>query len=152
MLDHEGGELGVEVAEEDDVTVAHLVQDADQMAFAVGGALGGLHRTDVRDVAVVADGIVVDEVANLFYEAVVAHGDVAQGGIVDAGMLGEAFGDLDLLLKYTQAAMAIEQHTVEAIGREVLGYLYIFPILSPTAIALEHLDFLSSQLSVISHK
>ena len=102
--------------EQHHIAVAHLVEHAHQMALAIGGTLGGLHRTDVGDVAVVANGIVVDEVANLLDEAVVTHGDVAQRGIVDTGALGETLGHLDLLLEYAQPDVAIEDDTMEAVG------------------------------------
>ena len=90
ILHHEGSQLRVEVAEEDDVAVAHLVEDTHQMTFSVGGSFGSLYRRDVRDVALVAYGVVVDEVAHLLDEAVVANGDVTQRGVVDARMFGEA--------------------------------------------------------------
>ena len=66
------------------------------MTLSVGGSFGSLYRRDVRDVALVAYGVVVDEVAHLLDEAIVANGDVTQRGIVDAGMLCKAVADLYL--------------------------------------------------------
>ena len=85
------------------------------MAFAIGGTLSGLHGADVRDVAVVANGIVVDEVAHFLDETVVAHRDIAQRGVVDARTLGESLGHLHLFLEHTQTDVAIEHNTVETI-------------------------------------
>ena len=99
MLDHESSQLGVQVVEEHDIAVAHLVQYRDQMALTEGGSFCSLHGADVRDVTVVTYRIIVDEVSYLLYETVVANGDVTQGGIVDACMLGESVGHLHLFLK-----------------------------------------------------
>ena len=152
MFHHKGGQLRVQVAEQDEVAVTHLVEHTDGVTFAIGSALGGLHGRDVGDVAVVSNGVVVDEVAHLLNEAVVTHRDVAQRGIVDASMLAKALGHLDLLLEDAQADVAIEHDTVEAVGRKGLGHLYTIPTLGPTTIVLEHVNLLLSQMSVISHK
>ena len=84
VLHHEGGELTVEVGEEDDVSFAHLIEHAHQVPLAVGGSLGGLQGRDVGDIAIVTDGIVVDEIADVLDETVVTDGHVAKCGIVDA--------------------------------------------------------------------
>ena len=84
MLHHEGGQLAVQPAEKDEVSVAHFVEHGDEVTFAVGGAFGGLHRADIRDVAVVTNRIVVDKVAHILNQAVVAHRYVSKRGVVDA--------------------------------------------------------------------
>ncbi len=152
MLDHESCQLGVQVVEEHDIAVAHLVQDRDQMALTIGSTLGSLHGADIRDVAVVTNRIIIDKVSHLLDKAIVANGDIPQGSVVDACMFGEPAGHLHLLLKNSQADVAIEHHPVEAVRRKRLGNLNIFPILGPTAVALKHIDFFLCQLSVFSHK
>ena len=128
--------------EQDDIAVAHLVEHTDHMTLAKGGTLGGLHRTDIRNVTVVANGIVVDEIAYLLDQTVVANSDVAQRGIVDTGMLGEALGHFDLLLKLTQTDVTIEDDTMEAVRGEGLVNHHAFPTLGPTTVVLEHVNFL----------
>ena len=152
MLDHEGCQLRVQVVEKDDITITHLIEHADQMTFAKGCSLGSFHRGNIGDVAIVTNGIVINEVTNLLYQTVIAHGNIAEGGIIDTSMLGEALGDLYLILKLTQANVAIEYHAVETIRSKGLIDHHIVPILGPAAIALEHVDFLLIQMSVISHK
>ena len=129
--------------EEHHIAIAHLVEDADQMAFTKGSTLSGLHRRDIRDIAVVANGIVVDEVANLLDETVVAHSDIAQGGIIDTRVFHKAFGHFHLLLEDTQSDVAIEDDTMEVVGRKLLSDLYALPVFSPTAIILEDLYLLA---------
>ena len=84
VLHHKRGELGIELTEDGDITIAHLVEHTDDRTLAIGGVVGSLECTDVRDVAVVAYRIIIDVVAHFLYQTVVAHCDVSQGGIVDA--------------------------------------------------------------------
>ena len=134
------------------VAVSHLVEHTNHVTFAKTGTFGSLHGRYVRDIAIVTNGIVIDEVAHTFYQAVVAHGNVTQRSVVDACMLGEALGDLYLFFKHTQSDFAIEYHSVEAVGRKCIRHHDVVPVLGPTAITLEHIDFLICQMSVISHK
>ena len=145
VLHHEGGQLRVEFTEQGDVAVAHLVEHGDGGAGAVGGSLGGLDGGDVGDVAVVADGVVVDEVAHLLDEAVVTHADVAQRGIVDAGVLHEALAHLYLLLEGAQLYVAVEDDPMEVVGTEVLCHLHPRPVFGPAAVGFEHVNFFAVQ-------
>ena len=77
MFHHEGCQLAVQIAEEDYVAFAHLVEYAHKISFAVSSSLGGFHGRDVWDVAIIANGIVVDEIAYVFYQTVVAYGYIA---------------------------------------------------------------------------
>ena len=138
--------------EQHHITVAHLVEHTHHVALAKGGTLGGLHGRDIRDVAVVAYRIVVDEIAYLLYQTVVAYRDVTQGGVIDARMLGKSFGHLDGLFKQAQTDVAIKYYTMEIIGAEFFSHLNLVPVLSPTAVAFEHANLFLCQLSVISHK
>jgi hypothetical protein len=54
-------------------------------------------------------------------------------------MLGKTFGDLYLLFKYSQLAVAVEQHTVETVRRKVFSHLYLLPVLCPATVVLKHL-------------
>ena len=76
VLHHESCQLRVQVVEQHHIAVTHLVQHTDHVTLTKGSTLGGLHRRHVRDVTVAANGIVVDEIANFLYQAVVAHGDI----------------------------------------------------------------------------
>ena len=122
--------------EEYHIAVAHLVEHANEVTFTKRSAIGSLHSRDVADVTVVADGVVVDKVAYLLDQAVVADGDIAQGGIIDAGMLGEALGNLYLLLEHAETDVTIEYYTMEAIGREILSYKNATPVFCPAAVLL----------------
>ena len=122
------------------------------MTFAKGCSLGSFHRGNIGDVAIVTNGIVINEVTNLLYQTVIAHGNIAERSIIDTSMLGKALGDLYLILKLTQANVTIEYHAMETIRSKGLIDHHIVPILGPAAIALEHVDFLLIQMSVISHK
>jgi len=151
MLHHEGGKLTVQVAEQNHVAFAHLVEHAHQVSLAIGGTLGGLHGRDVRDVAVVADGIVVDEIAHVFDEAIISDGHVAKGGIVDASMLHESLAHLHILVEGTDIYLAIEHHAVHEVWLEIFCNINGCPVFCPTVVALEHLDFLGGQRSVVIH-
>ena len=100
VLDHECSQLGIQVMEQDNIAVAHLVEYANLMTFAISGTLGSLHGGNIGDIAVITKGIVVDEITDLLYQAVVAHRNITQGGIVDARMFGKALGDLYLFLEF----------------------------------------------------
>ena len=47
MLHHERGHLRVQLTENDDIAVAHLIEHRDDGAFAVGGVVSGLQRADI---------------------------------------------------------------------------------------------------------
>ena len=108
VVHHEGGELTGESVEEHDVAIAHLIKYGDEVAFSKSGSLCGLDGVDIADVALVAYGIVVDEVADILDEAVVADGDVTQSGALDAAVLDKAFADFYLFSESTDAHLSIE--------------------------------------------
>ena len=85
--------------EQNDIAIAHFVEHAHQVTFAIGGTLRCFHRRYVRDVTVVADVIVVNEIADFLNQAVVAHRDIAQGRIVDTCVFGKAFRHFNLLVE-----------------------------------------------------
>ena len=60
MLHHKGSQLRVQVVEENHITVTHLIQHGNQMSLTIGSTFCGLQRTDIRDITVVADSIVVN--------------------------------------------------------------------------------------------
>ena len=138
--------------EQHHVAVTHLIEYTHHMSLTKRCSICCLHRRDVRNIAVVTNGIVVDEVTNFLYQTVVTHRYVTQCGVVDARMLGEALGHLDHLFKLTQANIAIKHYAMEIIRTEIVGYTNPAPVLSPTAIALKDVNFFLCQLSVISHK
>ena len=84
MLHHQTGHLRIQLTEDGHITITHLVEHGDHTTLTISGIISGLEGTDVRDVTVVTDGIVVDVVTHLLNQAVVAHGDIPQGGIVNA--------------------------------------------------------------------
>ena len=84
VLNHQGGQLTVQFAEDGHITIAHLIQHGDDRSFAVCGIIGRLQGTDIRDITVITNRIVVDVVTNFLYQTVITHGDIPQGGIIDA--------------------------------------------------------------------
>ena len=136
MLHHKGGQLTVQLAEDRHIAITHLVEDGDHAALTIGGIVGGLERTDVRDITVITDGIVVDIVTHLLDQTVIAHRHITQRGIVDTGMLHKALRHLDHLLKGTETDIAIEHHAVEVIGSEPFIDHHALPVLCPADIIL----------------
>ena len=120
MLHHKRGQLTVQLAEDGHVTVTHLVQYRDDRSLTIGGIIGGLKGTDIRDITVVTYRIVVDVVAYLLYQTVVTHGHVSQGGVVDTRVFEESFAHLHHLVESTQTDIAIEYHAMEVIRFKVL--------------------------------
>ena len=43
------------------------------MSLTISSTLSGLHRTDIGDIAVVTDGIVIDEITYLLYQTVITY-------------------------------------------------------------------------------
>ena len=119
VLHHEGGKLTVQIAEENDVSFSHLVEHAHQVALTVGCSLGGFHGRDVRDVAIIPDVVVVDEIAYVLDEAVITYGCIAQGGIVDARVLYEALAHLYILVEGADVYFAVEHHAVHEVRFEI---------------------------------
>ena len=95
MLHHEGSSLTIEAVKEQHITLADLVEHGDEIAFAISGTLGCFESTDIRDVAAIANGVVVDVVSYILYQTVVADSDIAQCGIEDARMLIEILRHFD---------------------------------------------------------
>ena len=140
VLHHEGRQLAVQVAEENDVAVAHFVEYRDEIALAIGGSLGCLHGTDVADVAIVAYRVVIDVVADVFNQTVVANGHVAQCCVVDAGVFEETTAHLDVFLEVTDVDFAVEHHAMHVIGLKILAHVDIRPVFGPTALILKNTD------------
>jgi hypothetical protein len=106
--DLKGRDLGVEGVEEDHVAVSTFVLDTDDIAFAIGGIRGGVHLSDIGNVTLLTDIVVVDIVARPLYQAVVPDGHVLEHCVVDAGMLGKTFIYVDVLLEHTEIDFSIE--------------------------------------------
>ena len=151
MLHHERGKLAVQSVIEYHVAVANLVEYRYEIALTVGRTFGSLHGAYVRYVAVVAYCVVVYVVADVLYEAVVADGYVAQGGVVYARVLNKTLAHLHAFLKRAELYGAVEHHAVEIVGLEVLCNAYGRPVLGPAAVVLEQPYFLFGKLSVV-HK
>ena len=84
MFHHECCKLTVQVAEDNGVTVASFIQYRYQVTFTIGCSLGGLHDADIRDQAVITDGIVVDVASYILNQTVVADRHVTQRRVVNA--------------------------------------------------------------------
>ena len=76
MLHHKGCKLAIEVVEEDYIAVAHLIQYRNKVTFSIGSSFRSLHDRDVRDEAVVTDGIVINIIPHLLNKAVVTNGHI----------------------------------------------------------------------------
>ena len=140
MLHHESCQLTVQLAEDGYIAITHLIEYGDDRTLTIGGVIGGLQRTDVRDVTVVTDGIVVDIVTHLLDQTVVAHRHIPQRGIIDTRMLHEALGHLNHLLEGAETDIPIEYHTMEVIGTEPFCYHNSLPVLSPADIIFQDLN------------
>ena len=84
ILDHECSDLRVQATKEHDISVAVFVQNRDNVALSESGVSGCLDCAYVANQTVVADSAVVDVVANVLDEAVVADDNVSQNCVVDA--------------------------------------------------------------------
>ena len=84
MLHHKGCHLTGQATEENQIAVAHLVEDRDEVALSVRGAVCGFHGTYIGDDAVVTNDIIIYKSRYVLYKAVVADGHVSQRGVVDA--------------------------------------------------------------------
>ena len=136
MLHHKGSYLAIEFTEDSHVTITHLVQHTDGRSFSEGSVFSSLKRTDVRDIAVIADGIIINIVTNLFDQAVVADSHITECRVIDTRMFLESLGHLYHLVEGTQADIAIEHHTMEIIRNEILIHQYALPVLCPAYIVL----------------
>ena len=141
MLYHKRSQLAVQFTEDGHITVTHLIEYGDHTTFTIGGIVGGLQRTDVRDVTVVTNSIVVDVVTHLFYQTVITHRHITQRGIVDTRVLHKALRYLNHLLKRTETDITIKHHSVEIIGAEPVCHHHALPVLSPADIILQNLNF-----------
>ena len=83
MLHHEGSQLGIQFTEDGHVTITHLIKHRDHRSLAEGGIVSCFQRADVRDITVVADGVIIDIVTYLLYQTVVADSHISQRRIVD---------------------------------------------------------------------
>ena len=136
MLHHKGCYLTVEFTKDGHITITHLVQYTDGRSFSEGSVFSSLKRTDVRDVAVITDGIIINIVTNLFDQAVVADSHITECRVIDTRMFMKPLGHLDHLVEGTQADIAIEHHTMEIIRNEILIHQYALPVLCPANIVL----------------
>ena len=137
MLHHESSQLTVQLTEDGHVAVTHLVEHRDHAALTKGGIIRRLQRTDVRDITVVTDGIVVDIVTHFLNQTVVTHRHIPQCSVVDARVLREALGHLHHLLEGTETDIPIEHHTMEVIGSEFLSHHHSLPVLCPADIIFQ---------------
>ena len=130
------------------VAFAHLVQHRYNVSLAIGSPLGGLHSADVRDIAVRAYDIVVDVVAYVFYQAVVANGNVTQCGVIHACASHKRFAYLDAFVERAQFYIAIKGYVFYGVGVEIVGHHYALPVFGPAVVIFQLPDFFFVQLSV----
>lgn len=151
MLYHERSQLAVKFTEQQEVAVAHFVKDCNGVSLTVVGLALGLDGAHIGDVATVTNDHVIQIVADILDEAVIANGHIAQRGIVDAAVLHEAVGDLHCAAAVTQAGPAVELHTMAAAGVKVGRHHDIIPVLRPAVFFLQGFDLLVSEMEVFFH-
>ena len=151
MLDHEGRQLAIEFTEQQQVAVAHLVEDCDGVALAIVGLALGVDGAHVGDVAPVTDGHVIQVITDILDQAVVADSHVAQRSVIDAAILYKAVGNFHGAAAISQARPAVELHTVATAGIKVSSHHDIVPVLCPTIFFLQGLDLLFGQMEVFFH-
>ena len=151
VLHHQGSKLAVQVAEQQQVAVTHLVEYRDGVALAIVGVTLRVDGAHIGDIAAVTNCHVVQVVADILNQAVVADGHVAQRGIVDAAVFHKAVGDFDSAFATAQACPAVELHTMAALDIKLISYSYFVPVLSPAVVLLQRFNLLLSQLEVFFH-
>ena len=87
MLNHKSSQLTIQTAEKHEVALSHLIKHTNEVALSKGSPLGSFHSANVAYITIVAYGVVIDIVTYLLNQAVVAHCNVAQCGIVDTRVL-----------------------------------------------------------------
>ena len=152
MLDHEGGELAVQLVEQQQVAVPHLVKHCYSVSLTVIGFAHGVDGADIGNVAPVTDVDSIQVVADVLNQASVTDGHVAQRGIIDATVLDKALSNLDSAFAAAQTCPTIELHAMAALGVKVISYLYLVPILSPTVVSFQGIDLLVCKVSVFFHE
>ena len=118
---HHVGLVGGEPVIDHHFPAAGLVQDGDFDAVAEGRDAVGQDDVDVLDEGVVADPVVGDIVLDVLDAAVVADLDVAQGRVVEAGVLADAAGEFELGLEDAEADVSVEAGRDDIIGGKALG-------------------------------
>ena len=140
VFHHQGSQLTVQLSENGHITITHLIKHRDDGSFTIGGIIRSLKRTDVRDITVVADGVVVDVVTHLLNQTVIAHSDIPQRGVIDTRMLEKALSHLHHLMEGTQSDVTIEYHTMEVVRLKILSHHHPLPVLCPADIILQYLN------------
>ena len=148
---HKGSHLRVELTEDGDIAVAHLIEYGDYRAFTECGIVSGLKGTYIGYVTVVTNGVVVDIVSHLLYKTVIAYRDITECRVVDTGMFKEASADLHLLVELTKADVAIEHNTVKIIRFKTFCHQYTLPVFCPAHIVFENVNLCLSQVPVFTH-
>ena len=151
MLEHECCQLTAQFGERDDVPIASLVEYTDDIGFSIGSSLCSLYCGYVGQVALVTDGIVIDESSYVLDEAIVSDDDIVQGGIADARVLVKARTYLDALVEAAYADFSVEHYLTHVFGIEVFCDVDGSPVLSPTAILLQLFYLFGGKRSVIVH-
>ena len=145
ILHHQSSQLTRQTVEQHHVAVAHLVEHRDDVPLSEGCALSRLHRVHIRDITLISDGIVIDEVTDVLNQAVVADNHIAKRGIPDARMLHKTLTHLKVFLKHTQPDITIERDIFQRFSAEPLSHQDLIPVLSLTASSLKNANLLKRQ-------
>ena len=149
VFHHESGKLRIKICKKHYVAVAHLVEHRHEIALSEGCPIGGFHCAYVRNVAPLANGVVVYEVADVLYQTVVAHRNIAQCGAIDARMFEEAAAHLNIILEHSDFHCAIKHRVLHIFRYEILCHIDSRPVLCPTVVALKDFYFFLCKFPVI---
>jgi len=148
MGHHECRHLLCQSVVDDDVAFARLIHHRYYVHLAIGRSLVGCHPSNIGYVAFLAYVVAVDMASDVLYQTVVAHGYVAQNGIVYTGMAPESFFRLYPLVEYSEAHAAEERHTGYAFRCEVGRHADVSPVFCVASAFLERAYLVEGQTAI----
>jgi hypothetical protein len=138
VFNHESSKLTIQVIEQYQVAITHFIQYRDEIALSIRCSFRGFKRTDIGNIAIVTNRIIVDVIADILYQAVIAHRHVSKRGIVDSRMLYETLANLNTLFEIAKVDVAIKHHSMKEVGLEILRNLHVRPIFRPTTVVFQY--------------
>ena len=122
------------------LAAARFVEHSHLDAVAEAGGAVAEDDVHVLDEAVVGDVVVGDVVLDVLDAAVVAYGDVVQGGVEDAGVFVYAARHLEALLERADSDLARETGVANVFEALLIGDAYERPVLGCAALRFEARD------------
>ena len=140
-----------EPVEYDHLAPAGLVENRSFDAVPERGRAVRQDDVDILDERVMTYIIIGDIVLDILYAAVVAHGDIVQGRVIEARVLLHPSGEHKLLAEGADADFPGKPHGTHMVSRETRPDFYPGPIIRGTRLRLQRRDFTFRKFSVF-HK